>query len=459
MFHVKHSINDTIAAIATPAGVGAVGIVRLSGPDSLRIASGLFVSQRSAQAFESHRMYHGWISSSGVRVDEVLLVYMAAPNSYTGEDVVEVSCHGGGLAASKILSLFIKSGARLAEGGEFTKRAFLNGRIDLLRAEAVADMISAGSERGLRAAAAQLGGEISEKVSGVRQELLGLVSGVEAAIDFPDDLEQPGGRGISETLSRQLFIIDELIATADEGRVVRGGVRLAIIGKPNVGKSSLLNRLVDADRAIVSPAPGTTRDTIEESVVIDGLLFVLVDTAGIRGASDDLEAEGVARSVMEIGKADLVMIVLDSSSALSPEDERVLAQGLGKRALLAINKTDLGSRLVLGGDCERVDKFFVSALTGEGVRELRGGLVSAVLGRRDAAEAPPAGLINARHKEALERAREALLRASDALSGGQPLDLLTIDLRGAISALGEMTGQDVTDEIVDNIFSNFCVGK
>ncbi len=459
MFHVKHSADDTIAAIATPPGQGGIGVIRLSGPDAKSLAARLFVPRKPVASLESHKLYHGWIEASGSKVDEVLLSYMPGPGSYTGEDVVEVSCHGGGLVIRKILGLFVEQGARLAEKGEFTKRAFLNGRLDLLQAEAVADLISAKSERGLRAAAAQLGGAISGSVNEVRQTLLDLVAELEAAVDFPEDIEAPSGPALTRKLAALIDLLSRLIATADEGRLVREGVRTVIIGKPNVGKSSLLNQLMAADRAIVSEVPGTTRDTIEESVSIDGLAFVLVDTAGLRMPKDELEAAGIGRTGAAIDRADLALIVLDASQDLSEEDEAVLARGLTGRAVVVLNKIDLGAKLSLNGRWGHVDKYPVSALTGEGLDSLKAGLVGLVLGQGQGALNELPALINARHKEALWRAKEALERAGEALSADVASDLVTIDLKSAIGALGEVTGQEVTDQIIENIFRRFCVGK
>ena len=454
---MKHWLDDTIAAIATPSGVGGIGIIRLSGPASLDIASKIFRQSKSTP-LETHRIYHGWISAGDTRVDEGLLSYMAGPNSYTGEDVVEINCHGGKLAARKTLELALEAGARLAEKGEFTRRAFLNGRMDLIRAEAVADIISARSERALVAAAAQLGGEISGKILVIREALVVILAGIEASIDFPDDVAEPEKGELARAFFQLSQNAQKLIETAEEGRVVREGIRLAIIGKPNVGKSSLLNKLIQNDRVIVSDLPGTTRDTVEENVVIGGLPFVLVDTAGIRESSDRVELSGVDRALKEAAKADLVMIVLDGSSELSAEDEKVLSVGAKERAVIVINKVDLGIKLALNGQAGESKKFMVSALTGDGLAELRTGLEAIVINNKQSGS-DVAGLINARHKECLWRAKEALDRASVGIGQNFPVDLLAIDLRGAIASLGEATGQAVSEEVIENIFQHFCVGK
>lgn len=458
MFHVKHLLVDTIAAIATPAGVGGIGIIRLSGPASLAIALKVFHPSKATTDFETHRIYHGWIFSRGSKIDEVLLSYMAGPNSYTGEDVVEINCHGGVLADRKTLGLVIEAGARLAERGEFTKRAFLNGRIDLVRAEAVVDLISARSERALSAAAAQLGGRLSERIKEIRGALLNIVSGIEAAIDFPDDIDCPDHGGIWQIVGGLEEQINGLLETAEEGRVVREGIRIAIVGKPNVGKSSLLNRLIEDERMIVSDLPGTTRDTVEENLVIGGLPFVLIDTAGMREPKDSIESAGINRTVREISKADVVMVVLDASNNLSTEDEEVLEAGTKGQAVIVLNKIDLGIRLALNGRAGGARKFLVSALKGVGLKELKEGLEEIVLGRK-VCVAEGNGLINARHKQCLWRAKEALKKAKNALDNNSPADLMAIDLRSAITSLGEITGQNVSDEIIEKIFQRFCVGK
>jgi tRNA modification GTPase len=458
MFHVKHSFDDTIAAIATPVGVGGIGVVRLSGPEARRIVSKFFLSSKAAKDFESHRIYHGWISSGGVNIDEVLLSFMAAPGTYTGEDIVEISCHGGRLAVKKALELAIEAGARMAEKGEFTKRAFLNGRIDLVKAEAVIDLINARSEGALIAAAGQLSGSLSGRVQGIRGELMEALSSIEAAVDFPDEIEAPGREELNNKLTLLLEKINGLIETAEEGRVLREGIRLVIVGKPNVGKSSLLNKLVQDDRVIVSSLPGTTRDTIEENLIIGGLPFVAIDTAGIRNPKNEVETQGINRARAEMGRADIVMIVLDASGKLSTEDEKVLLEGTRERAVVVLNKIDLGIKMEFNGQAGQAKKFFVSALSGEGVEALRVGLKEVALSS-SAIKNDGRALINTRHKECLWRTKEALEGAINSLGERNPIDLLAIDLRAAITSLGEITGQDVSEEVIENIFRRFCVGK
>jgi tRNA modification GTPase len=455
---VKHWPEETIAAIATPVGVGGIGVIRVSGPGSLDVVLKVFTPDRSKTKLETHRVYHGWVSSHGRGIDEALLCYMAGPNSYTGEDVAEISCHGGKLVVRKVLELVIEAGARLAEKGEFTKRAFLNGRIDLIKAEAVADLIGARSDRALAAAAAQLGGVVSGRIGEMREALLSILTGIEAAIDFPEDVETPGQDKLAQEIAELVMEIDRLLATADEGRMLRGGVRLVIVGKPNVGKSSLLNKLIEDERVIVSDLPGTTRDTIEENLVIEGLPFIVIDTAGIRSPKDGIEAAGIGRTLAEIGRADVALVVLDASNNLSTEDEMVIAKAAAGQMVIALNKIDLGMKVNLKGQFGGAAQYFISALRGDGLEELKTGLINIVM-KNSIVGAAGGAVVNTRHKECLWRARGALEKVLATLRNDFPVDLLSIDLRSAMIALGEITGQDVAGEIIEKIFQQFCVGK
>jgi tRNA modification GTPase len=454
---VKHSDADTIAAIATPVGLGGIGIIRLSGPQATQILSKIFFSQKASPSLESHRLYHGWIETANNKVDEVLVSFMAGPHSYTGEDVVEISCHGGRLIVNKILELSLEAGARLAERGEFTKRAFVNGRLDLSQAEAVVDLISAKSGAALAAASAQLAGELSARIKLIRDGLVGLLSKIEASIDFPDDIVPVDKLEAAKMITGAEGEVGRLLSLAEEGRLIREGIRVAIIGKPNAGKSSLLNRLVQDDRAIVSPRPGTTRDTIEEGVALGGLSFVLIDTAGLRAAGDQVEAAGINRTLSEIKKADIILLVVDASAQLSTEDDQALLESGEGRVLIVFNKVDLGIKAAetFGGERPR---FKISALTGAGIAGLKKGLVDNVLGERNLEEISR-GVINTRHKECLFRAQDSLKKIMVGLDSREPLDLIAIDIRGAIIALGEISGQQVSEEVVEQIFQNFCVGK
>ena len=456
---------DTIAAISTPQGEGGISIVRLSGPDSIRIVESIFkpARRRRLSRVKSHTLTYGHIidPSTGEVIDEVLVSVMRAPHTYTREDVVEINCHGGALVTQKVLELVLERGARLAEPGEFTKRAFLNGRIDLSQAEAVIDLIRAKTELSLKAAASMLSGELSKKVEGMREELLNLLAEVEASVDFPDeDLDFLPPEELKRRMEGVARQMEELIETADEGRILREGVRTVIAGKPNVGKSSLLNRLLREDRAIVTDIPGTTRDSIEEYLNIGGIPIRIVDTAGIRVTDDPVEREGVRRSVRQIELADLVIAVFDASQPLSEEDMELVRLISGKTALVVLNKIDLPLRIDVGKLEELTGRkpIRISALKEIGLDELKNEMVKLITrGRVPLSESPIA--INARHKDALKRALESLRFAIESVDQGMPPEIVAVDLRGALDCLGEIVGAVTTEEVLDRIFSQFCIGK
>lgn len=456
--------NDTIAAISTPIGEGGIGIVRLSGRDAIEIAGRLFISPKGKRLSQvrSHTIHYGFIRDplTGERIDEVLLLLMKAPYTYTREDMVEINCHGGFIPLKRTLELLIREGARLAEPGEFTKRAFLNGRIDLAQAEAVADLIRAKTETSQRLALEQLRGGLSEKIVMLRDRLIDLCAHIEAYIDFPEeDIEPAETEGLDSALSS---IIDELSAlslTYEEGRFFREGVRVAIVGRPNVGKSSLLNALLKRDRAIVTELPGTTRDVIEELLNIKGLLVRIMDTAGIRESHDMAEIEGVKRSLQAIDEADLVIVLIDGSREISNEDLYILekVREKGKRFILGINKSDLGmfpfsfnmlSELTLP----------ISAKTGQGLEELKDTIVDLTV-RKGIEGSGGVMITNLRHKVAVDNAISALRRASLDLKDSQPQEIVAISLRDALDHLGEIVGAATTEDILNRIFSEFCIGK
>jgi len=456
MFHVKHSPDDTIAAIATPQGMGGVGVIRVSGGKALELLKSIFTSSSKNPEFESHRVYHGWIRDNGGKtIDEVMAVYMRGPNSYTGEDVVEVSCHGGLAVTREILGLAVERGARLAERGEFSRRAFLNGKMDLLKAEAILDLVSARTGRGVNLAASQLAGSLSSSIGRLRSELIGLLAEVEASVDFPDDVEPPAIRTRVESVRDE---VEKLIATEGAGRLLREGVRMAIVGKPNVGKSSLLNALLGEKRAIVTDEPGTTRDTIEEVINIRGVPFVVVDTAGIRHPRDRAEEFGVGKARAEIAGANMVLLVLDASTGLGDEDKVILEELSGANVVLALNKIDLGAAISLNGYGNSCPQFKVSALLGTGIGELRDGIYDLVVKGQEI-ESAGGSPINLRHRECLLRARDALDKALAGCDGKCYSDLVAVDLKGAIVALGEVSGEEVSEEVISSIFDRFCVGK
>jgi tRNA modification GTPase len=461
-------LEDTIAAIATPLGEGGLAVVRVSGPQALAVAERCFVpvgkhSRRPGEA-ATHTLHYGRVVRNGRVVDEVLCAVMRAPRTYTRQDTVEITCHGGLLAAKGVLDALLESGARLAEPGEFTKRAFLNGRLDLAQAEAVADLIHARTELALAAAHEQLAGKLSRRIHQLRDDLLHVLAHVEAHIDFPEEDIAPDTREQLEVrLERGLAVMDELLRTANEGRILRRGIRAAIVGRPNAGKSSLLNQLLGHDRAIVSPIPGTTRDTIEETANIRGLPIVFVDTAGLREARDPIEAEGIRRSHESLARAELILHVLDASEPLTAEDEKFLADFAGKKRILVRNKTDLPARW----DVETLRARFagnaspvvaVSCLTGAGIEALKDAIKELVWSGEIRAEMLEV-MINARHQDALRRAREATLRSLEALRAGLHLELVAVDLRIAVNAAGEVVGKTFTEDLLDAIFSQFCIGK
>jgi tRNA modification GTPase len=455
-------LDDTIAAIATPVGEGGLAVIRLSGPQALRIAEKCFVPAGKAalkpSAAPTHTIHYGKIVRGGGTVDEVLVAILRAPHTFTREDVVEITCHGGILPAKAVLDAVLAGGARLAEPGEFTRRAFLNGRLDLTQAEAVADLIHSRTELALRAANEQLAGKLSQRINQLRDGMVQTLAHVEAHIDFPDEDIAPDTRDqLLARLERGVALMDELLRTANEGQILRRGIRAAIIGRPNAGKSSLLNQLLGHDRAIVSPIPGTTRDTIEETANIRGLPVVFIDTAGLREARDEIEIEGVRRSRQTLEKAELVLHVFDASEPFTGTDENYLAEFRGKKRILVRNKTDLPAELQLPPAVTdpAVD---VCCLTGQGIEPLKDAIKELVWSGEIKAEMLEV-MINSRHQDALNRARAATRRTIDALRTGATLELVAMDLRIAVNAVGEIVGKTATEDLLDMIFSRFCIGK
>ncbi|MDD5140452.1 MAG: tRNA uridine-5-carboxymethylaminomethyl(34) synthesis GTPase MnmE [Verrucomicrobiales bacterium] len=489
--------DDTIAAIATPLGEGGLAVIRISGPEAFAVADKIFLpggkSSLKPSAAPTHTIHYGQIARHGETVDEVLLSVLCAPRTFTREDTVEISCHGGILPAKLVLDAVLENGARLAEPGEFTRRAFLNGRLDLAQAEAVADLIHSRTELALAAANEQLAGKLSQRINQLRDEMMKTLAHVEAHIDFPDEDIAPETRAqLIRRLENGVAFMDELLRTANEGQILRRGIRTAIVGRPNAGKSSLLNQLLGHDRAIVSPIPGTTRDTIEETANIRGLPVVFIDTAGLREARDEIEVEGIRRSRETLAKAELILHVLDASEPLTPADEMYLTEFAGKKRILVRNKTDLPVKLNLGslsspkggeGRGEEADGFLqftnpspqpsprlgeereiappivdVCCLTGQGMEALKDAIKGLVwAGKIEAGMLQV--MINSRHQEALGRTREATLRTIEALRADVTLELVALDLRIAVNAVGEIVGKTATEDLLDSIFSQFCLGK
>ncbi len=455
-------LEDTIAAIATPLGEGGLAVIRLSGTNAFAIADKCFLpfgkSAVPPSAAPTHTIHYGKINRNGRSVDEVMLAVMRGPRTLTREDVVEITCHGGLLPARLVLETVLENGARLAEPGEFTRRAFLNGRIDLAQAEAVADLISARTELALAAANEQLAGKLSLRINLLRDDLVKTLAHIEAHIDFPDEDIAPDTRTqLLARLARGREFMDELLRTANEGRILRRGIRAAIVGRPNAGKSSLLNQLLGHDRAIVSAIPGTTRDTIEETANIRGLPVVFVDTAGLREAGDEIEAEGIRRSRESLANAEFILQVLDGSESLTPADENYLKEFAAKKRILVRNKIDLPSRLSLS-EAIKSPVVEVCSISGKGIEALKDAIKDLVWKGEIRAEMLQV-MINARHQEALTRARAAVERAREALQSDQTLELVAMDLRIAMNAVGEIVGKTTTEDLLDSIFSQFCIGK
>ena len=470
-------IDDTIAAIATPLGEGGLAVVRISGPAAFAVADEVFQpsgkSSLKPSAAPTHTIHYGRIVRHGETVDEVLLSVLRAPRTFTREDTVEISCHGGLLPAKLVIDTILENGARLAEPGEFTRRAFLNGRLDLAQAEAVADLIHSRTELALAAANEQLAGKLSQRINQLRDELMKTLAHVEAHIDFPDEDIAPETRAqLIQRLENGAGFMDELLRTANEGQLLRRGIRTAIIGRPNAGKSSLLNQLLGHERAIVSHIAGTTRDTIEETANIRGLPVVFIDTAGLREGRDEIEVEGIRRSRATLARAELILHVLDASEPLTAEDESHLAEFAGKKRILVLNKVDLPQASVLPTSCRQKiteTKFCqqdagstltveVSCLNGQGLEALKDAIKQLVwAGKIEAGMLQV--MINSRHQEALGRARTATLETIAALRADLSLELVALDLRIAVNAVGEIVGKTTTDDLLDSIFSQFCLGK
>jgi len=450
--------EDTIAAIATPIGESGLAVLRISGPNGLTIVDRLFVGKAPLSTATSHTVHYGHIVRAQQVIDEVLVTVMKAPRTFTREDVVEISCHGGLLPAKTILDALLEAGVRLALPGEFTRRAFLNGRIDLAQAEAVADLIGSRTGMALAAANEQLAGKLSQRINDLRDRLMRVLAHIEAHIDFPDeDIPAATRSGLLETMRHDLDLIEALLRTAPEGQLLRRGIRAAIVGPPNAGKSSLLNQLLGHDRAIVSPIPGTTRDTIEETASIRGIPIIFVDTAGLREARDEIEVEGIRRSHQTISKAELILQVIDASQPIGEDDAKGLAELKDRKRIVVLNKSDLVPQFQPPGDLA-ARSVVVSCKTGEGIERLKDEIRSIVWAGEIRSEMLHV-MINSRHEDALRRGKTGLQAALEALSRNQTLEVVAMELRIALSAVGEIVGKTTTEDLLDSIFSQFCIGK
>ncbi len=458
--------NDTVVALATPPGEGGIAVIRISGDESARIIEKLFTGKKSsrikASDLKDRYFNYGYITDDeGQIVDEVMMVYMKAPRTYTREDIVEIHCHGGMVPVKRILELVISAGARMAEPGEFTKRAFLNGRIDLSQAEAVMDLISARTEEAAKASIRQLKGSLTEKIGSLRERLLNLLAHIEVTIDYPEeDIEDVFLDDLAEALKAARQECHRLLDSADQGRLVREGIKTVIIGRPNVGKSSLLNALVRENRAIVTDIPGTTRDVIEEHLNIKGVLVKIIDTAGIRETVDLVEKIGVERSRGMMEEADLILFILDASEPLGEDDRKIMEWLSGRRALVLLNKTDKPAVI---DEAEvrklvKADVIRTSMVDGTGIEDVKDYIYNMVFSGKLTA-GNEIFITNTRHKEALIRADGHLKDALASLEALVPLDIITIDIRDALDCLGEITGESLTEDLIDKIFAEFCLGK
>lgn len=457
-------IDDTIAAIATAPGEGGIGIIRISGPKSLEVAEEIFFSMsgKKISEYPARTLIFGNIKDGDKKIDEVLVAYMKGPNSYTAEDVIEINCHGGFISVKRILELVLSKDVRLAEAGEFTKRAFLNGRIDLSQAEAVIDVINAKTDKAHEVAENQLDGSLSNRIREFREKVTELLAQVEVAIDYPEeDIEFIAYTTLEEKTRELNKDIKKLYETSESGKIFREGLKTVIVGKPNVGKSSLLNSILGENRAIVTDIPGTTRDVIEEFVNIKGIPLKIVDTAGIRETNDVVEKIGVEKSMASFDTADLIIMVVDSSSELSEEDREILEKVQGKETILLLNKTDLPQVI----DEEEVKKYVneeniikISALHNEGIEDVHD-RIEAMVYKGDIKSSSNVIITNSRHKDALYRAMKSAEDAMRAIEDRMPLDFVEVDLKNIWDYLGYINGDTVSEDLLDNIFHNFCIGK
>ncbi len=451
--------SDTICAIATGMGQSAIGIIRISGEDAIEKADKIFHGKRKLSELQSFTASFGGIYDGDKKLDEVIALVMRGPHTYTTEDTVELDCHGGPLVMKRVTELLIREGIRPAEPGEFTKRAFLGGRIDMTEAEAVMDVISAENDMALASSLEQLSGSLREKTVSLRDRILHETAFIESAIDDPENYSLDGYSekldDIIEGLSKE---IETLISTSDEGRIIREGIRTAIVGRPNVGKSSIMNMLTGTDRAIVTDIEGTTRDTLEEYINLGGITLKLIDTAGIRDTEDVVEKIGVDRAIESMEAADLIMLVLDSSESLTDNDRELISRLRDKRYIVLINKSDLAQKLDTAELGALQNVLYISAKSGQGLDEIRE-TIREMFFKNEIDFNNQLYITNARHKAALVRAAESLGRVRESIGAGVGEDFYTIDMMAAYESLGEIIGETLEDDLADKIFKDFCMGK
>ena len=458
-------MNDTIVAIATAIGESAIGIVRISGEDSIMIANQIFISKANKKLvdFSNKELVYGHIVDNEKVIDEVFITYMKAPNTYTCQDIVEINCHGGIIPLNQILKLIMQKGARIAEKGEFTKRAFLNGRLDLSQAEAVMDLISAKTPKGYDIALNQLEGILSKKIIELRDEIVIVMSKIEVGIDYPEeDIEDITYEEILNHLNNISNKISELVKKSETGKVLREGLNTVIVGKPNVGKSSLMNALIRESRSIVTDIPGTTRDIIEEHIHIKGIPLKIVDTAGIRESNDVIEKMGVMRSKEWFNKADLIIFVLNAAESLSQEDIEIMELIKDRNSIVLINKTDLPQNIDMDLINEHIgDKIIIkAAITLEhGLDELEDKIVEMVYGGEVNINSENLIVSNVRHITSLEVAQKQVNEAIESTKNHIPYDFIEVDIKNIYETLGEISGDTIEEDVITKIFSNFCIGK
>ena len=457
--------DDTIAAISTALGEGGIGIVRISGDKSMNILKKVFKSAKGKDVskLHSYSMMHGYIvdPKTNEKIDEVIVSYMKKPSTYTREDVVEINCHGGVIAVRRVLQLTLDNGARLAEPGEFTKRAFLNGRIDLSQAEAVMDLIRAKTDESMKIALEQSEGKLSKQVEKINNKILDILAHIEAEVEFSEeDIDEVVNEKVIKDCEEVKGQMEDLLKNADKGKILREGLNVIIVGKPNVGKSSLLNALLEEKRAIVTDVPGTTRDTIEEYINIDGIPVKLIDTAGIREARNEVEKIGVERTKECIDKADLILFMIDGSREIDDEDMKIVEIAKNRDVIVIINKHDLPMNV----DIEYIKKTFynkpvlyVSVKTNEGISSIKEEITNFVY--KGKVSVKDIYVTNIRHKKALNDAIESIENGITTIKNGYPIDMASIDIKDAYLKLGEITGKTVSEDIIDRIFTNFCIGK
>lgn len=447
----------TIAAISTPAGLGGIGIVRLSGENALDIVKKVFKPKKNRE-YKSHTLRYGYIvDENDTIIDEVLVSYFKAPNTYTGEDICEINCHGGSVSTKKILEIVLKNGATMAEAGEFTKKAFLNGKIDLSQAEAVIDVINSKTEKENRASQNQLQGYLSKKINEIKSGITDILVDIEANIDYPEyDIEEVRREKIDKILCNSIEKLEKLEKSFESGKMLKEGVTTAIIGKPNVGKSSLLNALLKAERAIVTEIPGTTRDTIEEYITIKGVPLKIIDTAGIRKTDDIVEGIGVEKSKKVLEEAQLVLVLLDGTKTLEAEDFELLSMIENKKYIIVINKIDVENKIDKSKLKGKIIE--ISAKTLIGLEELEN-MIEEMFAFNNIEVENDAIITSLRHKQLITSAKDELVKTKKALRDGLPIDMLSIEIQNAVQHLGEITGETVSEDVIKGIFNKFCVGK